>query len=56
MKKKVAISVLLIASTIAIGRILTVPPESASSAEEIRHLNKLLQLMQNGVMWQCKMC
>lgn len=35
MKKKVVISVLLIASTIAIGRMISVPPDSTSSAAEI---------------------
>ena len=36
MKTKVAISVLLVLSTIAVGKILTVPPENeTTSAEEI---------------------
>lgn len=35
MKKKIVVSILVIASTIAIGKILTVPPSYVSSAQEI---------------------
>lgn len=35
MKKKIVVSMLVIASTIAIGKFLTVPPSDVSSAQEI---------------------